>query len=129
LEQAEQAMSRLHRIGRLRQWLHRLLEPGPGHGRLSTTVNWVLIGLVVVTLTATVMESVPRLANAYSSWFESIEYAALAAFSLEYLARLWTAVEYPPWRRLGAVQSRLRFALSAAGLVDLAAVLPFWLSF
>src|SRR5262249_39328049 len=44
-------------------------------------------------------------------------------------ARLWTAVEHPPWRRLGPIGSRLRFIASPIGLIDLAAVLPFWLSF
>ena len=121
-------MSRL-RLSRFRQRLYGVLELGSGDSRLSATVSWVLIGLIALTLVATVLESVPRLANADTWLFEVIEYAALAAFSVEYLARLWTAAEYPPWRRLGAIRSRLRFALSPPGLIDLAAVLPFWPSF
>jgi voltage-gated potassium channel len=81
-------------------------------------VNWTLIGLIVVTLAATVLESVPRLAAQYGEAFEAIEYAA----------RLWTAIEHPRWRRFGAIRSRLSFAASPAGLIDLVAVLPFWLS-
>jgi voltage-gated potassium channel len=122
-------MSRLDRLGRSRQGLYNVLELGSGSGRFNATVSSVLIGLIAITLVATVLESVPSLANAHSSLFEVIEYAALAAFSVEYLARLWTAAEYPLWKRLGPVQCRLRFALSPSGLIDLAAVLPFWLSF
>ncbi|WP_298252959.1 cyclic nucleotide-gated ion channel [Bradyrhizobium sp.] len=122
-------MSRLHRLGQLRPRLYNVFESGPAAGRLSATVNWILIGLIVVTLAATVLESVPRLTNVYGSLFEIIEFVALATFSFEYLVRLWTAIEHPPWRRQGAIQSRLRFAASPAGIVDLAAVLPFWLSF
>jgi voltage-gated potassium channel len=92
-------------------------------------VNRALIGLIVITLTATVMESVPRLAAGYADAFEAIEYIALIAFSIEYAARLWTAIEHPRWRRSGAFLSSLQFAVSPAGLIDLAAVLPFWLSF
>jgi voltage-gated potassium channel len=44
------------------------------------------------------------------------------------VARLWTSAEHPPWRRLGGLRSRLRFVVSPAGLVDFAAILPFWLS-
>jgi voltage-gated potassium channel len=106
-----------------------VLELGPAAGRPGATISWILIGLIIVTLTGTVLESVPRLANAHGWLFDIVEYAALAAFSIEYLARVWTAVEHPPWRRLGPVQARLRFVASAAGLVDLIAVLPFWLSF
>lgn len=105
-----------------------MLELG-GVGLLSPMVNRVLIGVIVVTLTATVLESVPRLASTHSALFEAIEYAALAIFSIEYLARLWTAAEHPPWRRLGVIRSRFRFVASPSGLIDLAAVLPFWLSF
>ena len=40
--------------------------------------------------------------------------------------RLWVAVEHGPHRHLSAARARLKYALSAAGIVDLAAVLPFW---
>jgi len=123
------ARSRLDRIGRSRQRLYNVLELVSGGGRLTTAVSWASIVLIAVTLAATVLETVPSLANAHSSLFEVIEYAALAAFSAEHLARLWTAAEYARWKRLGPVQCRLRFAFSPPGLIDLAAVLPFWLSF
>lgn len=113
----------------LRQRLYGVLEGGAGSGRAALVVNWLLIGLIVATLVATVLESVPRLAATYGEIFEAVEVVALAMFTLEYAARLWTAAEHPPWRRLGAVRSRLRFIASPAGLIDLAAVLPFWLSF
>lgn len=122
-------MSRLHRLGRLRPRLYGVLELGPAAGRVGGMVNWILISLIAATLAATVLESVPRLASAHSALFESVEFAALMAFSIEYLARLWTSVEHPPWRRLGVIQPRLRFALSPSGLIDLTAILPFWLSF
>jgi len=122
-------VSLFHRHARLRQRLYGILDQGPGVDRLGAAADWALIGLIIVTLTATVLESVPRLAAAYGAAFNAVEYAALMVFSLEYVARLWTAVEHPPWRRFGAIRSALRFAASPAGLIDLAAVLPFWLSF
>src|SRR5207237_8740961 len=94
----------------------------------GAVVTWTLIGLIVVTLMASIHESVPRLADRYGEAFEAIEYAAVIIFSIEYAARLWTAVEHPRWRRFGAIRSRLHFAASPAGLIDLVAVLPFWLS-
>ncbi len=121
-------MSHLHRVARFRQRLFGILDQGSGFDTLSAILNWTLIGLIVVTLTATVLESVPRLAALHGDVFEAIEYAALVIFSAEYAVRLWTAIEHPRWRRLGTIRSRLHFALSPAGLIDLAAVLPFWLS-
>jgi voltage-gated potassium channel len=96
-------VSRLHGGARFRQRLS-------GVDRIGAVVNWTLIGLIVVILAATVLESVPRLAAQYGEAFEAIEYAALITFSIEYAARLWTAIEHPRWRRFGAIRSRLRFA-------------------
>jgi voltage-gated potassium channel len=123
----EVTVSRLHGGAQFRQRLYGILDQGSGVDSLGAAVNRTLIGLIVVTLTATVLESVPRLAAQYGEAFEAIEYTALITFSIEYAARLWTAIEHPRWRRFGAIRSRLRLAASPAGLIDLAAVLPFWL--
>jgi voltage-gated potassium channel len=42
---------------------------------------------------------------------------------------LWAAVEHAPYRHRSPLVGRLRYAASAAGLVDLLAVLPFWFAF
>jgi voltage-gated potassium channel len=98
-------------------------------GGLSASVDWLLITVIVATLAATVMQSVPTVAAEHGRLLEIVEYAALATFSLEYALRLWIAVEHPPWRRLGAARAALRWSISPAGLLDFAAILPFWLSF
>jgi voltage-gated potassium channel len=113
-----------HRMGWLRQRLYGILDQDSGADILGAAANWALIGLVVLTLLATVLESVPRLAAAHDGLFETIEFAALITFSIEYVVRLWSAVEHPPWRRLGGMRAALRFAASPAGLIDLAAVPP-----
>jgi voltage-gated potassium channel len=83
--------------------------------------------LIVVTLAATVVESVPELAKAYTLPLNAIEWTATLVFSLEYAARVWSAAEHPLLKR-GAFFGRLRFVTSFSGLIDLAAILPFWLS-
>jgi voltage-gated potassium channel len=124
----EVSVSRLYRVARLRRRLYGILDEGSGVDRASVVVNSTLIGLIIATLAATILESVPNLAALHGRAFEAIEYIALITFSIEYAARLWTAIEHPPWRRSGAIRSRLRFAVSPAGLTDLVAVLPFWLA-
>ena len=114
---------------RARRRLYLVLDQGAEVGGISAVVSWVLIVAIVVTLVATVMQSVPTVAAAHGRIFEIIEYAALAIFSLEYAVRLWVAVEHPPWRHLGASGRRFDCQYSPAGLIDLAAILPFWLSF
>jgi voltage-gated potassium channel len=122
----EQIVARL--ATRLRQSAYGVLESGPDAPQLGRIVAWFLMCLIAASLAATVIESVPRYSAVYGPWFTAIEGLALLIFSLEYLARLWVAIEHPPWRRLGSIRSRLRFAVSPTGLIDLAAILPFWLS-
>ncbi|MBU6464247.1 MAG: hypothetical protein KGL35_10345 [Bradyrhizobium sp.] len=76
------------RVGGLRARLYSILELGPTAGRLAATINWILIGLIIVTLTGTVLESLQRFANAYGRLFNVVEYVALTVFSIEYLARV-----------------------------------------
>jgi voltage-gated potassium channel len=112
----------------LRRRLYAILEQGDGTGGVSRALNRFLVALIVVTLSATVIESVPDLAKTYALPLSAIEWAATLIFSLEYAARLWSAAEHPLLKKHGGFFGRLRFALSLPGLVDFAAILPFWLS-
>jgi voltage-gated potassium channel len=111
----------------LRRRVYAILEQDDGAGGVSALLNRSLIVLIAVTLTATVIESVPEMARTYALPLSVIEWTATLVFSLEYAARVWCATEYPLLKR-GAVFGRMRFVLSFSGLVDLAAILPFWLS-
>lgn len=110
----------------MRRRIYTLLEQD-GSGGASLAVNRFLILLIVVTLAATVIESVPDLAKRYALPLSLIEWVATLVFSLEYAARVWSAAEHPLLKS-GSLFGRLRFVWSFPGLVDLAAILPFWLS-
>jgi voltage-gated potassium channel len=109
-----------------RRILYELLEHGPIGERRTRFVSRFIILLIVVNLVAVTLETVPSLEADYGRWLAAIEWASLVVFTAEYLARLWCAPEHTPTRHLSAMRARIKFALSAAGLVDLFAVLPFW---
>jgi voltage-gated potassium channel len=85
--------------------------------------------LVLVNIAAVVLQSVPRYEAAFGGGFAAIEIVSLVVFTVEYLLRIWVAAEHAPLRHLKPLRARLRYMLSADGLVDLVAVLPFWLAF
>ncbi|MDF1563053.1 MAG: ion transporter [Deltaproteobacteria bacterium] len=76
----------------------------------------VLLLLIVASMVAVMLESVAPIAAEYGAWLRVAEWVLTLLFTLEYAARLLT-VRHP-----------LRFALSFYGLVDLAAVVPTYLS-
>ena len=109
----------------IRRRVHALLDHGPA-SRVGRILDRALVGLIVVNLVAVALESVPALARDYHVIFASIEYVALAVFTIEYGLRIWVAREHGPHRHLTPFRARLKYMLSPEGLVDLVAVLPFW---
>ena len=92
-------------------------------------VSRLLIGLIVVNLAAVTLQSVPQYEHAYAVEFFAIEILSLVVFTLEYLLRVWVAVEHAPYRALSPTRARMKFIISADGIIDLVSVLPFWFGF
>jgi voltage-gated potassium channel len=112
----------------LRRRVYLALEQGPVGESIAAVVDRLLIALILVNLVAVVLESVPSIEARYLTLFDTIEYISLVVFTLEYALRLWSAVEHGPHHHLVPAQARLKYALSAPGIVDLISVLPFWLA-
>ena len=110
----------------LRRQVYLALEQGPVGERVAVVTDQLLMALIVINLVAVALESVPAYGARYGLVFEVIEIFSLVAFSVEYLLRLWGAVEHGPHQHLSGTAARLKYALSPAGLIDLIAVLPFW---
>ena len=112
----------------LRRRVHHLIE-GDGDLWAGHLVTRLIVGVIFVNLTAICLESTPRLDAQWHGVFLTVEIASALVFSVEYALRLWTAVDMASFRKLTPVQASLAFALSPSGLIDLVAVLPFWLAY
>jgi voltage-gated potassium channel len=84
--------------------------------------------LIVVNLVAVALESVPELGDRFELLFFVIEAISLVVFTVEYVLRVWVAVEHERYLKHTPSTMRLKYALSPAGLIDLLAVAPFWIS-
>jgi voltage-gated potassium channel len=115
------------RATELRRTVYALLEQGPIGARRTRVISRIIILLIIVNLVAAALESVPSLEAEYGRWFSAIEWLSLVVFTAEYLARVWVAAEHTPDRHLPPARARLKFLRSAEGLIDLVAILPFWI--
>ncbi|AVO45446.1 cyclic nucleotide-gated ion channel [Phreatobacter cathodiphilus] len=113
-------------VAGLRRRVYELLDKGLAGSWVADLVHGALIALVIVNVAAVVLESMPAVANAYERQFRLLEIASVAAFTLEYVARLWVAPDHPPYRTLTPLRARLRAALSPALVIDLLAIVPFY---
>ena len=117
------------RVTELRRRVYQVLEQGPVGDAIGVVIDRLLVLLILLNLVAVALESVPKYGARYALAFNLIEIVSLVVFTVEYGLRLWVAVEHGPHRHLNGARARLKYALSPAGIVDLAAVLPFWFAF
>ena len=112
---------------RWRREVHDILEVGGDAHPAGRFVNAFLIVLIFVNAIAFAAETVDHLAARYGALFYAFNIFSVAVFTIEYLLRLWSAVDIPMLSRLPPWRARLRFALRPIMLIDLFAVLPFYL--
>ena len=115
------------RIDAGRRRIYEILEIGHGEDVVSQWVDRFLIGLILLNVVAFTAETVPEIEAAYGGWLRAFELFSVAVFTVEYALRIWSCVETPFLRRLSLWRARLRFAIRPYPLIDLMAILPFYL--
>jgi voltage-gated potassium channel len=112
----------------LRHRLYEILEHGPVGGGKGNIVARLIVALIAVNLVAVVAESVPAIEEQYRQLFSVIEWVSLVVLTVDYGLRLWLADQHIPYRHLRPAAARWRYAVSVPGVIDLIAVLPFWIA-
>lgn len=110
---------------RLRRMVYHALGGEGHHDPVVRVVDMFLIALITLNVLAAILESVPNLSMAHGPAFHVFDAASAGIFTVEYLLRLWTAVESPDRRFQRPVWGRIRFAFTPMALIDLIAILPF----
>ena len=114
-----------HSLGdpNLRDRLYELLE----HDHLPYSVGSrfvrLIVAIIVIDVLTMIFASVPEFDAKFGTLFRIIEIAAIAAFALEYFARLWTIVGHSI-RDLTPMRARLGYVFSSLGIIDLLSFLP-----
>ena len=113
--------SRIGPRAMLYTWLFDPTIPGNYHRAFDKLIVWTII----LNLFALLVELVPQIHDPYKVWFDRFDIASVILFTVEYLLRLYTAPEDPQFR--SARSPRLAFIRNPFAIVDLLAVLPFYL--
>lgn len=110
----------------LRHRVYQTLENPSRTDRVSWAIEIGLIVLIFASVTAVALETVPDLFARYRVEFRFFDLFVTLAFSVEYVARVWAAPEARPDEP--AWQARLRYMRSPMAVIDLVAILPFYLT-
>jgi voltage-gated potassium channel len=112
----------------LRHRLYDILEHGAIGDRTGLVVGQLIVVLIIANLVSMTLESVPALQSQYGWLFTAIELTSLVVFTVEYGLRVWVAADHAVLRHLSARRARWTYLVSPFGIVDMLAVLPFWLA-
>lgn len=110
----------------MKQHIFNLIdEKNQAQSYWNRVVNVLIILLILFSVFAIIVESFDQVEAQYHSTLLYFELFTVAIFTLEYLMRIWTAdLRYPT---LNPLSARLKFILSPMGIIDLLAILPFYL--
>lgn len=113
----------------LRAATYRVLDNGPDRSMSSRVVDFFLVSLIIASIVAVILESIEGLELRYETWFYWIEVFTVAVFTVEYVLRVWSSVEDPAYAGKNGASPfvRLRFIFTPYALIDLIAILPFYL--
>ena len=101
------------------------LEKNEGDDLWSRRFDIFIMTLILLNVAAVIFETVDGIYNAVPKVFLYFEYFSVFVFTIEYLGRLWTCTyhskyQHPFW-------GRIRFIFSFIAIVDLLAIMPFYL--
>ncbi len=93
----------------------------------SRSFDILIISLIFLSTIGIILESYKDIHSLHKEKFKYFEYFTVIIFTIEYVLRVWTAdLKYPEKNKVNA---RLKFIFSKMGLIDLMAILPFYLPF
>ena len=109
---------------RFKHWTYRLLAPEKG-GSIGRYVDLAIMGLIMLSVAAIIIETVDPIAEAYGTELRYFEIFCVVVFSLEYIGRIWSITSSEKYR--DPVTGRFKYAMTPYLLIDLLAILPFYL--
>ena len=113
---------------KLRKRIAELLEQDYHMDRASQTLNLLLILLITMNVVAIFLETVDPIHEQYQQAFWYFEVFSVVIFTIEYLARVWSSIDLVETHDASPVLGRIRYMLTPIALIDLIAILPFYLS-
>jgi len=106
----------------LKTRIYGILEPGDED---SKYFDPFIMGLIVLNVAAVVLETVQSIYSAYAFLFRAFDVFSVAVFTVEYILRVWSCTVNPRFK--DPVRGRLQFLVTPLAIVDIIAVLPFYL--
>jgi voltage-gated potassium channel len=110
---------------KIKKRIFEILEIASTYDLASRTFDIFIITLISLNTLAVILETVKSLFFQFANFFRTFEIFSVSVFTIEYLLRLWTCTSDSRFRR--PFKGRIKFVITPLALVDLMAILPFYL--
>lgn len=111
----------------LRQKVFSLVEPSPNMKHATFWFDAFILILILLNILAVILQSDAKINAKFYLFFSRFELFSVVVFTIEYVFRLWSCVEKTKY--INPITGRLRWMTSPMALIDLLAILPFYLPF
>lgn len=105
--------------------IHILLHPELGETKWDKILNGFIITLIILNVIAVFLETEQPLLEHYGKFFRVFDLVSVIIFSIEYVLRLWSANHDPRYGH--SFFGRLKYIFSLDAMIDLLAILPFYI--
>jgi voltage-gated potassium channel len=112
-------------LNRIKKRTHDLLDPTTKDTYWDWVVNIIIIVLILLNSIVVMLETVPSLHAKYNEGFRLFDLFSVVVFSVEYVLRVWSCTVEKKYRH--PVWGRLRYIVSFGAIIDLLAIIPFYI--
>lgn len=110
----------------MRRRIREILHIVASDDKAAKWVNACILTVIALNVVASVLETEVTFASRWQGELQVLEVVSVVLFSIELCLRVWTATESRTPR--GAFIDRCRYLVKPVVLVDIAAILPFYLT-
>ena len=109
----------------IKERVFKIISKAEDGDRVSVIFDWTIMALIALSIISIILESFASIYDKYHPVFQVFEVITVVVFTIEYLLRIWTAdLLFPE-----AKHPHLKYIFSFMAIIDLLAILPFYLPF
>lgn len=111
--------------GKIKKRTYEILEVAAPGDVASRIFDIFIVVLIFLNVLAVILGTIEKLSIQFSDFFKIFEIFSVIVFTLEYILRIWSCTANPKYVK--PTSGRVRFIFTPLALVDLFAILPFYL--
>lgn len=111
----------------IKQQLARIFDDNLRTKQWQNVVDWVIIGLIIVSTVEVFLSTFDTIAEGYGSWLKAVDLFTTIFFTIEVSLRIWCADMLDP--KYKGFWGRVRYCFTFYGLIDVLSTYTFYIAF